>query len=114
MKEEKIQGNIKWITYNNLRFRIEKVNDDSSVIWVSDNFVNLCFTLVMNDFLSKCEEGVNINIEIDFTWNNHRGLIIKNHDINLILGEIINFISEWELEGNSNADNFSTEEWYSA
>ncbi len=26
MKEE-IQGNIKWITYNNLRFRIEKVND---------------------------------------------------------------------------------------
>ena len=57
---------------------------------------------------------MNINIEIDFTWNNHRGLIIKNHDINLILGEIINFISEWELEGNSNADNFSTEEWYSA
>ncbi|EEK47225.1 hypothetical protein bcere0002_58080 [Bacillus cereus ATCC 10876] len=41
-------------------------------------------------------------------------MIIKNHDINLILGEIINFISEWELEGNSNADNFSTEEWYSA
>ena len=41
MKEEKIQGNIKWITYNNLRFRIEKVNDDSSVIWVSDNFVNV-------------------------------------------------------------------------
>ena len=49
-ERRKIQGNIKWITYNNLRFRIEKVNDDSSVIWVSDNFVNLCFTLVMNDF----------------------------------------------------------------
>lgn len=114
MKEEKIQGNIKWIAYNNLRFRIEKVNDDSSVIWVSDNFVNLCFTLVMNDFLSKCEDELNINIEIDLTWNNHRGLIIKNHDINLILGEIINFISEWELEGNPNADNFSTEEWYLA
>ncbi|EOP10790.1 hypothetical protein KQ3_01851 [Bacillus cereus B5-2] len=32
MKEEKIQGNIKWIAYNNLRFRIEKVNDESSVI----------------------------------------------------------------------------------
>ena len=49
-ERRKIQGNIKWITYNNLRFRIEKVNDDSSVIWVSDNFVNLRFTLVMNDF----------------------------------------------------------------
>ncbi|WP_442868688.1 hypothetical protein [Bacillus cereus group sp. BcHK140] len=58
MKEEKIQGNIKWITYNNLRFRIEKVNDDSSVIWVSDNFVNLRFTLVMNDFLSKCNDKI--------------------------------------------------------
>lgn len=114
MKEEKIKGNIKWIAYNNLRFRIEKVNDDSSVIWISDNFVNLCFILVINDFLSKCEDGLNINIEIDFTWNNHRGLIIKNHDTNLIIGEIINFISEWELEGNPNADNFSTEEWYSA
>lgn len=113
MKEEKNENGINWIVHDNLKFRIKRINEELSILWISDNFKNLCFNLIINDFLSRCEEELNIFMDIDMTWNRHRGFKIKNCEVNLLLGEIINFIFEWEIEPNENADKFSEQEWYS-
>ncbi|WP_432665097.1 hypothetical protein R9X47_02380 [Wukongibacter baidiensis] len=113
MNEEKRENDMSWFVHNNLKFRVKRKNEESSIIWISDNFKNISFSLVISDFLSRCEEELNINVEIDMSWNRHRGFIIKNNEVNLVLGEIINFVTEWAIEPNENADKFSKEEWYS-
>ena len=65
MKEEKIQGNIKWITYNNLRFRIEKVNDetDSKIKSFYGNYISLEKDIDKKLFYEKLDEANNYDFD---------------------------------------------------
>lgn len=113
MKQEKKENNIIWFIHDNIKFRVKNTDKKTSVIWISSNFKNICLTLMINEFFTYCEENLGIIIEIDRNWNKHRGLILNKNEVDLILGEIINFIIEWEIEPNPNADEFSKKEWYS-
>lgn len=113
MKEEKKENSICWLKHNSLKFRIKEINKELSIIWVACNFKNLCFSLIMYDFLRRCEEELYINMDVDTTWNGHRGFKVKNSEIDIILEELMQFVMEWEIETNEKADEFSKEEWYS-
>lgn len=84
-----------------------------SIIWATILEVDLCFTLMLYDFLDKFLENFHIDIKIDSSWKGRRGFIVKNGEVDLLLREIANFVSEWEIESNENGDKLPDEEWYS-
>lgn len=112
MKNEKKVQNIRWLSHENLNFRINNNNNNTSTLWVSISGVDLCFTLILYDFIERCNENSNIHIEIDTAWNNWRGFKVNSSEVDSLLQEIINFIVEWEIEANENGDILSEERWY--
>ncbi len=113
MNEEKKIDSLRWVSKNNLKFRINKIDEESSVLWASILGVDLCFTLMLYDFLDRVRESLNLNIEIDTSWKGWRGFKVKNSEVDLLMEEIANFVIEWEIEANENADRLSDKEWYS-
>lgn len=113
MQEEKKVDSLRWVSHNNLKFRISRVDEETSVLWASISEVDLCFTLMFYDFLDRVRESLNLNLEIDTSWKGWRGFKLKNSEVDLLMGEIANFVIEWEIEANENGDRLSDEEWYS-
>lgn len=111
MKKKK--DSLRWGSKNNLKFRINKIDKESSVLWASILGVDLCFTLMLYDFLDRVRESINLNIEIDTSWRGWRGFKVKNSEVDILVGEIENFVIEWEIEANENADRLTDGEWYS-
>ena len=113
MHEEKKIDSLRWVSNNDLKFRIHKIDEESSVLWASILGVDLCFTLMFYDFLDRVRESLNLNLEIDTSWKGLRGFKVKNSEVDLLMGQIVDFVIEWEIEANENADRLSDEEWYS-
>ena len=113
MYEEKKVGNLRWVSHNNLKFRIHKVSDEMSVVWASVEAVDLCFTLLFYDFIGRWRENHNIELEIDTSWQGWKGFKVKNIDMHILLKEIINFVIEWKVNPNQNGHRIPEEKWFS-
>ena len=111
MHEEKKVDNLRWVSHSNLKFRINKINEETSILWASISGIDLCFTLMLYDFLDRCHES--LNIEIDTSWQGWRGFKVNNSEVEFLIGEIANFVIEWEIEANENGNRLSDDEWYS-
>ncbi|MBO1580117.1 hypothetical protein [Bacillus sp. XF8] len=112
MIEEKKNQNIRWYVDNNLRIRIQEISDGKAGLWVTLDKRNICFTMIMYDFMDWCEREISINLEVDKSWNNHRGFIIESSDQVIVISEIKRFITEFNIKPNENADQFLDAEWY--
>jgi hypothetical protein len=66
----------------------------------------------MYDFIEWCKD-LNIDLEIDSSWNNHRGFVIENKDQVLIRFEVERFISIYNIKPNEDDEKFMNDEWYS-
>ncbi len=110
MHEERKLENTRWISHKQLRFRIKSIND-FAVVWVSKHGADLSFSLVLYDFLERCNDDFNLLIETDSSWDKGTGFRVKNNEIDLLVGAIIEFDNHWEIEPDSNK--LSDDEWYS-
>jgi hypothetical protein len=52
--------------------------------------------MIMYDFIDWYRE-VNINIEVDKSWNNHMGFVLEDEDLELSLTEIKRFIDDYNI-----------------
>lgn len=109
MQVEKKNGDVTWYVHNNLKFRVKDERIQKK-LWIANNYVNVCFVLIMNDFIDRCKEN-NININIDTSWNKHKGFITES-DISELIGEIIYTIEELNIDDINGTDKFSEKEWY--
>lgn len=113
MKEEKNSRNIIWFAHDTIRLRVKKEQDGLSVIWATKDFKNLILPLVLSDFIYRSEQELHLDIDIDKSWDGHRGFKVKNDDVNLLLGEIISFTARWDVEVDKHCDSFTSQQWYS-
>lgn len=112
MIEEKQHLNTKWYLDGELKIRQQDFGDGRIGIWVSIQKFNVCFTMIMYDFIEWCEE-LDIDIEVNMSWDNNRGFVIKNKDQLLVISEIKRFIEINNIEPSEDDDRFSDDEWYS-
>jgi len=112
MFEEKRHQHIKWFIDGDLKLRQQDFGNGRMGIWVSFHKFNACFTMIMYDFIDWCQE-MDINIEVDVSWNNHRGFVIDSKDLVLLRSEIKRFIDINNLKPSEDDEEFSDDEWYS-
>ncbi len=112
MKTEKKQDNYKWYLSDNLRFRVQQISDNESIVWAIQGKDDLCYCLVIWDFLERCENELRLKIEIDNSWI-LTGFKIKHGDEKIVIGEIVFFLSEFELMASNTENTIEHEDWYS-
>ncbi len=112
MFEEKQQQHTKCFVNKALRVRQQDFVDGKIGIWVSVHKFNVCFTMMMYDFIEWCRE-LDINIEVDMSWHNHRGFVIESKDLPLLRSEIKRFIDLNNIKPSEDDEKFSDDEWYS-
>ncbi|WP_338554587.1 hypothetical protein [Paenibacillus sp. KS-LC4] len=102
----------KWFLSGDLKLRQRDFGDGRVGSWISIQEFNICFTMVMYDFIEWCRE-LDINLEVDMSWNNHRGFVIESKDQVLVRSEIKRFIDINNLKLSDDDEKFSEDEWYS-
>ncbi|HEY2495004.1 MAG TPA: hypothetical protein VGI33_19105 [Paenibacillus sp.] len=112
MVEEKQHQNTKWFVSGGLKLRQKYLEGGRIGVWVSLDKFNICFAMIMYDFIEWCRE-MDIDLEVDMSWNSHRGFVIESKDQVLIRSEIKRFININNLKPNENDEKFSDDEWYS-
>lgn len=112
MFEEKQNQHTKWFLNGDLKLRQQDLEDGKIGIWVSIHKFNVCFTMIMYDFIDWCQE-LDINIQVDMSWNNHRGFVIESKDQVLVRSEIKRFIDINNIKPSKDDETFSDDEWYS-
>ncbi|OKP88797.1 hypothetical protein A3842_05010 [Paenibacillus sp. P3E] len=112
MFEEKHYQNTKWFLSGDLKLRQQDFADGRIGVWVSIRKFNVCFTMIMYDFIEWCRD-LDIVLEVDMTWNNHRGFLIESKDQALVRSEIKRFIYIRNIEPSNADEEFLDDEWYS-
>ncbi|URJ44362.1 hypothetical protein MF628_004076 [Paenibacillus polymyxa] len=112
MFEEKQHQNTKWFLSGDLKLRQQDLGGGRVGVWVSIHKFNICFTMIMYDFIEWCRE-MDIDLEVNMSWNNHRGFMIENKDQTLFRSEIKRFININNLKPSEDDEKFSDDEWYS-
>ncbi|WP_268625037.1 hypothetical protein [Paenibacillus alvei] len=112
MFEEKQHQNVNWFLSGDLKLRQQDFGDGRMGIWVSIHEFNVCFTMIMYDFIEWCRE-LDIDLEVDMRWNNNRGFVIESKDQALVRSEIKRFIDVNNLKPSEDDEKFSKDEWYS-
>ncbi|MNI92444.1 hypothetical protein D3C73_1502440 [compost metagenome] len=56
---------------------------------------------------------MDIDLEVDRSWNNNRGFLIESKDQALVRSEIKRFIDVNNLKSNEDDEKFPKNEWYS-
>lgn len=112
MLEEKHHLNTKWYLSGDLKIRQQDLGDGRIGIWVSIQKFNVYFTMIMYDFIDWCKE-LDIDLELDLIWKNHRGFVINSKDQVIVLSEIKRFIDINNIEPSEDDEEFSDEVWYS-
>lgn len=112
MFEERQQQHTKWFIDGNLKLRQQDLGDGRIGIWVSVHNLNASFTMIIYDFIDWCLE-MDINLEVDTSWNKHSGFVIESKDLVLLRSEIKRFIDIYNLTPSEDEDKFSDDEWYS-
>lgn len=109
---EERQQHTKWFIDGNLKLRQQDLGDGRIGIWVSVHNLNASFTMIIYDFIDWCLE-IDINLEVDTSWNKRSGFVIESKDLVLLRSEIKRFIDIYNLTPSEDEDKFSDDEWYS-
>ncbi|MBS5794962.1 MAG: hypothetical protein KIC92_09495 [Clostridiales bacterium] len=83
MKEEKIINNKIWFKDNELKIKL--VNENENLFWVTINNKNTDFIMLINDFIDWFYNEIGINIEVDTSWNNHKGFKVGKINLRMLV-----------------------------
>ncbi|MCP4132677.1 MAG: hypothetical protein GY754_17055 [bacterium] len=111
MELEKTKDKYSWFKSGNLKFRIKELQHNESILWATYDNYDLCYTLVIWDFLFRCEDELNLSIQIDNSWLLCGYKTTENP--RLLMGEINFFLSEWNVETDKNDNRIDDNQWYS-
>lgn len=101
MNLEKVNGNIKWFRKGKLKIKLKDVGKKSEV-WVILDGYNICFKLIMFDFVERIKEDLMLNVSIERVWNNQRAFIINSDHALELINYILEFIYEWNIKVSEN------------
>lgn len=112
---EKEQNNTKWLKEDNLKIRVKKEGEKSTVAVILDGY-NICFKLIMFEFIDYTKEELSLDVSVTRHWNNQRVFIIDSKESLTLASYISQFIKEWDIKISENtvsdADIISDELWY--
>ena len=110
---EKENDTTSWYLDNNLKIRLQDLDDEKIGVWASIQKINPYITMIANDFIDWCEREACINIYGCSNWNNHKGFLIDSKDKAIFIQEIKRFIDEFDIHASENEDKYADAEWYS-
>ncbi|WCH46214.1 hypothetical protein [Lysinibacillus sp. OF-1] len=112
MKEEKRSSNTVWFSYEDYAFKVNMLDNGNAVVWVNYKGYNVAFSMIIRDFLYNMEDYNCLNVIINCDWKEHRGFEVKQEEIHLLIGEILNFCIENEPKTMDLMEKYSGDEWY--
>lgn len=115
MVVEKEQNNTKWLKEDSLKIKVKEEGEKSTVAVILDGY-NICFKLIMFEFIDYTKDELSLDVSVTRHWNNQRVFIIDSKDSLTLVSYISKFIKEWDIKISKNtvsdADIISDELWY--
>lgn len=115
MDLEKEEGIIQWYKKNNLKIRVQNNGTHCTVAVTLDGY-NICFKLLMFEFVDRVRDNLASDIRIERIWDSQRSFIVDSKYVRELINYIPKFINEWNLKISkdtvSEADIISDELWY--
>lgn len=111
MQEEKRNNNTVWYRYKEYSFKVKKLDGGNAVVWVNFNGYNVAFSMIISEFLYEMEE-YDLDVTVNTDWNNHRGFEVAQKDVDLLIGEILNFCNDHNPEKMELTEKYIDSEWY--
>lgn len=112
---EKEKENIKWFRKDGLKIKQISEGQDTQVAVLLDGY-NICFKLIMFEFLNHIKEDLALDIKINKMWNNQRVFMVDTKYASDLVNYIVFFIDEWNIRISENTVSMSDiildELWY--
>lgn len=112
---ENESNNIKWFKENDLRIKIKNIGEES-IITVLLGKYNICFKLIMFEFINSLKEDKIIDISIVKNSYNQRVFVVDSKNDIQVAKYIIGFAREWDIKISkdtvSESDVIYDEIWY--
>ncbi len=102
MQEEKRFNNTVWYRHGDYAFKVN-ILGGNSVVWISFKGYNLAFPMIIRDFLYGLEE---------YNYFHVTGFEVKQEEVDLLIGEILNFFTENGPETMGLIEKYVDNEWY--
>lgn len=113
MQEEKRYKNTAWYRYGDYAFKVSKLDSGNTVVWVSFKGYNIAFPMIIREFLYEMEEyNYFDDMRVNCDWNGHRGFEVKQEEVDLLIGEILNFCTENDPETMGLIEKYNDNEWH--
>ncbi len=112
MREEKGYNNTVWYRYGDYAFKVNILDSGNAVVWVNFKGYNIAFPMIIREFLYEMEEYNYFDVMVNYDWNEHRGFEVTQEEVDLLIGEIINFCTENEPETMNLIEKYIDNEWY--
>lgn len=116
MDLERQNEKIKWFKKEDLRIK-QIYEENETQISVNLNGYNLCFTLMMFDFIDHIKKDLLLDVKVTKLRNNQHIFIVDTKYVSELINYIVSFIDEWNIKINetavSDSDSISDESWYS-
>lgn len=111
MQEEKRYNNTVWYRHGDYAFKVNLL-DGNSVVQINFKGYNLAFPMIIREFLYEMEEYNYFRVMVNCDWNEHRGFEVKQEEVKLLIGEILNFCTENGPETMGLIEKYIDNEWY--
>lgn len=112
---EKEENNIMWLKEDNLKIRVKKDKEKSTIAVILDEY-NICFKLMMFEFIRHVKEELAVDVSVSRKWMYQRVFIVDSEDSSTLVNYITTFIKEWDIRISENTvssnDIISDELWY--
>jgi|GEM_PF-1231316 hypothetical protein len=117
MHLEKENGNTKWFKNDELKIKLVNRGTESDV-FVTLKRYNLCFKLMMFDFVNHVKDDLLLDVSVRKTFNGQRAFVIPSDYALELVNYIPAFVNEWNIKISpttvSQADAITEEVWYDA
>ncbi len=116
MELEREKEETKWFRKDGLRIKQASEGEQTLVSVILDGY-NICFKLMLFDFLDHIKEDLALDVKIKKIWNEQRVFVVDSKYASDLINYIELFIGEWNIKISestvSASDVISDELWYS-
>ncbi len=116
MDLEREKEETKWFRKDGLRIKQTSEGKQKLVLVTLDGY-NICFKLLLFDFLDHIKEDLALDIKIEKIWNQQRVFVVDSKYVSDLINYIELFINEWNIKISEStisvSDIISDELWYS-
>lgn len=113
---EKELNNVKWLRDDKLRIKIVNIDKASIITVLLDNY-NICFKMMMFEFMNTLFYETGIRITTERNEFNQVVFKVDNSSQMVLCKYIVSFIREWNIKVSestvANSDIITDEIWYS-